>query len=142
MVSVDNKDVLINTGTHTGPQHFNVWQIKPCLLKPSHANLERNIHSEDKTKASSIAVQWTEVLSRGDPSANSPAMQAAIRDEMQGLIDRGTLSLVRLPDTTGLNVVPTELVLTVKHEENGQRYKARFCVGGYRDKTKSIMLHT
>jgi hypothetical protein len=59
-----------------------------------------------------------------------------------GLIERGTFKLVELADASDKNVIPTKLVLSIKHEDGTEKFKARFCLHGHRDFMKKSMVHT
>lgn len=88
-------------------------------------------------------VLWTETLRPGDERAISPEMLEAKRTEFVSLLKRGTFKLVVLPDNgKGENVVPSRFVLALKHATTGEtKAKARFVIGGHRDKEKGFQVH-
>jgi hypothetical protein len=55
-----------------------------------------------------------------------------------GLIERGTFKLVKLADASDKNVIPTKFVLSIKHIDVTEKFKARFCLGGHRDFMKKV----
>jgi Reverse transcriptase (RNA-dependent DNA polymerase) len=88
-------------------------------------------------------VRWTETLTPTDPRANSALMNAAKREEILNLIRRGTFSLVTLPENHNENIVPSRFVLAIKYSATGEKKcKARFTVGGHKDRLKHSMVHT
>jgi Reverse transcriptase (RNA-dependent DNA polymerase) len=141
IASVDGKDVAVHIGESTGPRHFAVWQIKPSLLSSplqyqgSVAAAAANAHTVNK-------ILWTEVLDRGDPRATPPEMRDAIAREVRSITAWGTFCLVVMEDIAEKNVVPSRFVLGIKHENGKEIYKARLCLGGHREFTKGLMVHT
>lgn len=70
-------------------------------------------------------------------------MQEVMVAEVVGLIKHGTFALVLLPDEHGENVIPSRLVLAIKHATIGDaRCKARFVIGGHRGRENNRMVHT
>jgi hypothetical protein len=77
----------------------------------------------------------TEVLSPGDPRENR--FEKAKRDEILGLIKRGTFRLVSRSNETNPNIVPGKFVLAIKNPGMDNEFlKARFVLGGHRDRDK------
>jgi hypothetical protein len=65
------------------------------------------------------------------------------REEILNLIWRGTFKLVTLPENHNGNIVPSRFVLAIKHSATGEtKCKARFTVGGQKDKLKHSTIHT
>ena len=89
-----------------------------------------------------VEVHWTETLDSRDPRAKTPEMEEAIRREIISLIERGTFRIVVMEDTSEKNVLPSRFVLAIKHADGTTRYKARFVLGGHKDKMKNFMLHS
>jgi hypothetical protein len=82
-------------------------------------------------------------LTLADPRANSEQMNAAKREEILNLIRRGTFKLVTLPEKHNEDIVPSRLVLAIKHSATGEtKCKARFTVGRHKDKLTHSMVHT
>lgn len=86
---------------------------------------------------------WTEVLKKGDPRIDSPEIIIASREEIVNLIKRGLSKWsYYLMDTQKMSSQHA-FVFALKHAETGDvKYKARFVLGGHRDKEKSRMVHT
>lgn len=81
-------------------------------------------------------VLYVETFPIGDPHGNSPPFDDAKRRELIGLIEKGTSCIV-LEEEAGTkpNTIPSHFVLALKHSETGDvKYKARFVLGGQRDK--------
>lgn len=70
-------------------------------------------------------------------------MSEAIKKEVRGIFDRGTFKIILPEDVpTDGNGLPGRLVLAIKSTEDGEvKYKARFVIGGHRDKKKNLMVH-
>lgn len=89
------------------------------------------------------AVPWTAVLKAKDPRSSSLVMLETKRDEFVSLIRKGTFRLVILPEKYKENVIPTKVVLALKHATTEEiKHKARFVLGRQRDRFKSSMVHT
>jgi hypothetical protein len=56
-------------------------------------------------------------------------MTSAIWAELMGLIGGGTFKLVELAEASNENVIPTKFVLSLKHEDGTEKFKARVCLG-------------
>ena len=131
VMHIDEKKALVDLGERTGPRSFNISQLKPAQL-PSMSEFMR----ETSTRA-----YFTEVIHPKDPRAAS--FDQAKRDEIEGLIERGTFRLVLRADTERTaNIIPSRFVLAIKTSDDGTEvYKARFVLGGHRDKEKSSLVH-
>ena len=83
----------------------------------------------------------TEVLDTKDPRTNG--FEDAKQKELEGLIGRGTFKLVlREEIESDPNIVPSRFVLAIKHLEDGKEHlKARFVLGGHRDRDKRSIVH-
>jgi hypothetical protein len=103
IISVDGKDVVLELSN--GHQHFNVAIFKPSMTQTTE-------------------IRWTEVLQPNDPRRVSENMTSAIRAELMGLTERGTFKLVELADEPDKNVIPTKCVLSIKHEDGNEKFKA------------------
>lgn len=87
-------------------------------------------------------MQHTEVSHESDLRIQDPEFVEAKRNEILGLIDKGTFRLV-LREEAGpsRNVMPSRYVLDLKHENSNTRYKARFVLGSHRDRDKHSIVH-
>lgn len=85
----------------------------------------------------------TEVLLKSDPGSKSKEMSEAIKKEVRGLFERGTFKVILREEVPmDGNVLPGRFVLSIKTTEDGEvKYKARFVIGGHRDKQKHLMVH-
>ncbi len=102
----------------------------------------RTISEPDSFDAVECNVSWTEAILNSDPRARSPLMRKEISKEVNDLITRGTFDLTTLSSTRDKNIVPSKFVLVIKHGVDGPRYKARFCIGGQRDRDKNKVVHS
>lgn len=86
------------------------------------------------------AVHLTEIISIKDPRARSREMTQAKKDEIRGLLDRGTFSvLLREEIPQDANVLPGRF----KSAEDGKiKFKARYVSGGHRDRIKDLIVHS
>jgi hypothetical protein len=84
----DGKDVRVHLGERTGPRSFNVSAIEPAPTSPHSPDATDSIFGSSEV----FNMSFTELLSPGDPRAKQFA--AAKRDEILGLINRGTFKLV------------------------------------------------
>jgi hypothetical protein len=121
IISVDDKDVVLEL--LNGHQHFNVAMVKPSMTQTTK-------------------IRWTEVLQPNDPRRVNENMTSSIRAEHLGLIECGTFKLMELADASDKHVIPAKFVLSIKHEDGTERFKARFCLGCHRDFVKQSMVHT
>jgi hypothetical protein len=121
IISVNGKDVVLELPN--GHQHFNVAMVNPSMTQTTE-------------------IRWTEVLQPNDPRRGSENMTSAIRAELMGLIKRGKFKLVELADASDKNVIPAKFVISIKHENGTEKFKARFCLGGHRDFMEKSMVHT
>ena len=88
-------------------------------------------------------IHLTEIMLGDYPRASSTEMSEAKRKEINGLLDRGTFKVIIREDIPPYcNVLPGRFVLAVKSTEDGRvRFKARYVIGGYRDKLKGFKVH-
>ena len=125
---------------------FNIAQVK-LYVRPDHAAdrvmtvlFNRLRHFSNPPRD----VLHTTVLQPRDPRCHTPEMRAAKKAEIDGLLSRGTFQIVCPEDIPpGANVLPGRFVLAIKSDRGGPtKWKARFVVGGHRDKFKKLMVHT
>jgi hypothetical protein len=120
VVSVKDKEVVFDIeGRHAG---YNCAKVKRAFVP--------------------LPIRWTEVLEPGDARIESVQMSDAVKAELDGLFKRGTFKNVVLPDPSSENVLPTKFFYSIKHEDSREIYKARFVIGGHRDKRKNHVIHT
>jgi len=131
VVHIDAKNALLDLGERTGPRSFNISQLKAAQL-PSMSEFIR----ETQTRAF-----FTEVIDPSDP--RSALFSDAKRREIEGLIDRGTFPIVLQRDVEyEPNIIPSRFVLAIKKADDGtEAYKARFVLGGHRDKENRSLVH-
>lgn len=87
---------------------------------------------------------FSEAVRSGDPMINHTSMIEAMSSEVKGIFEKGTCKVVLkeevFPDG---NVLSGRFVMTIKSTENDElELKARFVVGGYRDKIKNLVIHS
>jgi hypothetical protein len=141
VTSVDGKDIAIDLGERTGPRHFNCAQVKPAFISPDPHDLS----TENLSKTAPIL--FTEVIKSGDPRA--AMFDQAKRDEIMGLIERGTFKLIQRKDAgPHPTIVPGRFVLAIKTADGSasgnsgsEILKARFVLGGHRDRDKFKLVH-
>eukprot|EP00171_Calliarthron_tuberculosum_P007230 IDg7230t1 len=127
---------------------FNIAQVKQ-YLEPSdlshsfmseiRCHLSRVYSTEEHTADEGDSVFLTEIIDPGDPRAHSKDMLDAVRKEVKCLFERGTFKVIfREEVTTNANKLPGRFVLAIKSTEDGLiKFKARFVIGGHRDKFKT-----
>lgn len=120
----DGKQVILSVNGVA--KAFNISQVKRAPL-------------ENPNPEPSVFI--TEIIEPDDP--RSSHFDAAKRKEILGLIDRGTFAIVVRPDTDEkLNILPSRFVLAIKNTAEGKEIlKARFVIGGHRDRSKDKLVH-
>ena len=110
--------------------------------------LERQAKTESIATSSTSndtasAIKVTEIIDKDDPRASSIEMKSVIKEEVRDLLQRGTFKVMlkeELPD--GANALTARFVSAIKSNADGQvKYKARYFIGGHRDKLKHYMVH-
>ena len=133
--TIHGKHARVHVGENTGPRSFNIAQLR-------HSSLPNATVDNVKEPRYPPTVLHTEILSPGDP--REQLFTEEKRKELVGLLERGAFRIV-LREEAGdnPNVVPTRYVLAIKHSQNNQppRLKARFVIGGHRDRDKNELLH-
>lgn len=153
-IDADRKLLYIQD-TDDGPANaFGFAQIKPYLKASNTANTLfvdlnhafawfKNGGDDDENYNHIEEVFLTEVLKHGDHRATAPEMDEAKKREIRGLFDRGTFRVVAIEDITpDANVLPGRFVLAVKTNDGVIKHKARFVIGGHRDKMKRMIVHS
>ena len=115
------------------PEHF-----AHCFLRQLNTALEEFKFPPDR------AVYAFEILEKGDPRCETQEMKATKRKEIRDLMKRGTFMVVSKDDIPhGANGLPGRFVLPLKSTSEGKPiHKARYVIGGHRDKLKSFMVHS
>jgi hypothetical protein len=155
---------------HLGEErHFSLNQVKPAPRRgyiepqsgaasvdilnrhtpPSDSHsihyMTMKVRSEEHLdkKVPIFATHITEVITKKDPRYHSPEVQAAMKKEIEGIVDKGTWAVtIRFDLSRGANVLSGRFVITIKDiGTERERYKARFVVQGHRDKDKTSMVH-
>jgi Reverse transcriptase (RNA-dependent DNA polymerase) len=143
VTSVKDKDVQIELGEPTGPRSFNIAQIKPWPLDKENPPLDRPdsavvFNSPEPSEPATI--HWMETIYPSD--TRTALFEGAKRKELLGLIERGTFRLILKEDVGPYpNVIPSRFVLCIKHEAGQEHLKARFVLGGHRDRDKKSLIH-
>lgn len=140
------KEQVYVCNTKVGPaRSFNMAQVK-IYLKPDAAAHTHvlNVASDLHCLSHASDTLMTEVLEPDDRHAKSAKMKQAIKDEVQGMMRRSNFNVVkkrRVP--CDANVLPCKYILAIKFDKTGnERYKARFVIGGHRDRRKAFLVHT
>ena len=126
---------------------YNFAQVKPYVSEraPSHAFLVE-VHRGLNEYSTDVEddVFLTEVLSPNDPRASSARMTEAKKTEIKGSLERGTFKVILREEVPpDGNALPGRFVLTIKSTEDGEEnFKARYVIGGHRDRHKAFMVHT
>lgn len=86
-------------------------------------------------------VQHTEVIKSGDPRES--LFDEADHNELNGLLERGAFKVVlRAEAGNNPNIVPSKFLLATKNKnDENTKYKARFIIGGHRDRGKRALVH-
>ena len=84
-------------------------------------------------------------MDRGNSSWRSKEslFDDAKRQEILGLIERGTFRITLTEEITDEppNILPCRFVLAIKHNDGTEIFKARFVIGGHKDREKAAMVH-
>ena len=98
----------------------------------------------DLRSPSDVDVHLTEILTPAYARTNSRKMSEAKHEEIPNLLNRRTFRVVLREDIpTDANLLPGRFVLSIKSTFDGQtKFKARYVIGGHRDKLKHFMVHS
>ena len=149
VVTVDYSAKIVHVkDTRDGlPRPYNIAQVKPYLSEVKVSNsfmvdIQKGLGSDSTHEPHDVHL--TEVLKPNDPRASSFRMMKAKGEEIKGLLDRGTFKVVlREEILPNGNVLPGRFVLSIKSTEFGdEKSKARYVIGGHRDRHKEFMVHT
>lgn len=129
------------------PRPYNFAQVKPYMseMAVSHAflvDIQKGLKIYSKEEPNEVLL--TEFLTSNDPRASSPRMTEAKGAEIKGLLERGTFkAILRKEIPPNRNVLPGRFVIGLKSTEDGkEKFKARYIIGGHRDRHKAFMAHT
>ena len=145
---MDNKIAYIRDEVNSPARPFNIVQVKPYYQPDIMANeFISNINrvlSYHCSPADEDTIFMTEILTDADPRAHSKEMNDAKKREIRDLLRRGTFTAVIMDDIPpDANVIPGRFVLAIKSKLDGKiMFKARFVVGGHRDRLKEFMVHS
>ena len=143
----EKKLVLVQDGKGGWPKSFNVVHVKPYLeptdvahsfISDLHRYLPYNCTPEDNN------IYLTEIIDLQDPRADRLDMTEAKKKEIRNLLERGTFKVILKQDIpSDAQILPGRFVLATKCTEDGEvKFKARYVIGGHRDKGKNLMVHT
>ena len=128
------------------PRPYNFAQVKPYVsaTEASRAfllDVQRSLKGFATEESEDAFL--TEVLNPNDPRSSSSRMTDAKRAEIKGIMERGTFKVIlREEIPPNGNVLPGRFVLSIKSTENGEeKFKARYVVGGHRDRHEAFMVH-
>lgn len=135
IATVDQKSVRLHLGEKTGPRSFNISQIRPTNFREHHEQQFEELINE-------FGILFSEVIPTGDP--REAFFDDAIRSEILGLIEKGTFRITLEEELSEQkpNIIPSRFVLTIKHVDGKEIYKARFVLGGHKDRDKDSMVHS
>ena len=149
-VNEDKKLVYVQDSKIGTARPFNWVQVKPYYVSGTLAHsfmldLEKGFrkfgHAGDEDADD---VFLTEIITKKDPRPKSKEMTEAKKTEIRNLLKRGTFKVVLKEDVPpDGNVLPGRFVLALKSTEDGEiKHKARYVIGGHRDKHKDFMVHS
>ena len=122
-------------------KHFNLSCVLPVSAGEQYVTSLHNSCTKLGSNPSRILV--TEVLRPGEPRGRSGLFDEAIRNELKGLIDRGTYEIVcreEVPDNA--NILGGRFVFAIKEKGTAkEKLKAQFVVQGHTDAEKNLLIH-
>jgi hypothetical protein len=142
-------------------KHFSLHQVKRApphehtftesvqmLNKPTSYGIHymtRNFRSEQRIeeKVPIYSAHVSEMITKSDPRYRSPEVQAAMKREIEGIVEKRTWAMtVRSEMPANANLLGSRFVITIKDiGTDRELYKARYVVQGHRDKEKTSMVH-
>ncbi len=149
----EKKLVSVIAGDSGRIKEFNVAQVKPyytpeLLVQTFFEELLHRMQYFTSQKEEDFDIDYkiflTEVFDSNDVRCTSPEMKKAKLEEIHNLIKRGTFKAILKEDVPkDGNVLPGRFVLAIKSSIDGKiKCKARFVIGGHRDKLKKFMVHS
>ena len=146
-VDIDRKLVFVQDANIGAARPFNIAQVKQYHLPETLAHsfmveLNQNVRTFNSQMVNDVYA--TEVLDNDDPRTKTPEMSEARRTEIKNLLNRGTFKIVSRKDIPpDANVLPDRFVVAIKTGDRGEtKSKARYVVGGHRDRFKHMMVHS
>lgn len=144
----EQKLVYIQDTTSARILPFSTSQVKPYLQAPDLTSTFMTQLNESLTRFRSPSISddifVAEIIRQSDPRSRTLEMRDAKQQEIRNLFRRGTFQIVlkeEVPDDA--NILPGRFVMTIKSTVDGSiKHKARFVVGGHRDKLKQFMVHS
>jgi hypothetical protein len=126
-----------------GQRSLNIAQIKswPTLSGTETLSIpDYSVMSDNIPMQELASVHWTEIIYPGDPRSNM--FDAAKKKELFDLIQRGAFIII-LKEEVGPNpnLFSSRFALAVKHQDGKEKLKARFVLGGHRDRDKRRLIH-
>ena len=133
---VDRKLITVTDGIKT--KTFNVAQVLPVKTVVRDPATQRQLD-----RIFDHAIFSTEVLKSTDPRFNCESAHQAIRDEVNGLEQRGVFTPVSLSDIPkDATILGMKLIMGIKDGSTPtERYKARIVALGHRDRQKALLIH-
>ena len=146
-VDQQKKLLFVKDSEDGDPRPFNITQVKPYRT-PEQINhsfmsdIRQGLSDFSSPKDEDLFL--TEILTPGDPRCSSKEITSAKKAEISNLHKRGTFkAILREESPDNANVLPGSFVSTIKSTEDGQeKFKARYVIGGHRDKLKQFMVHS
>lgn len=150
----DRKLVFVSDQNGGPPKPFGFAQIKPFFSNSESSNaffvdLLESFQKYRSTEEPAVSPEdgqifLTEVLDPRDERTSLPEMTEAKKTEIRSLLDRGTFKVILKEDIPpDGNVLPGRFVLAIKSTEDGEvKFKARYVIGGHRDRLKNMMVHS
>ena len=149
LASDEEKKLVYVKDVKTGAARpFNVSQVKRYLTPDMVAHCIMSELGEKLHRFGTSGKDWqvylTEKLNPNDPRSDSLEMEEAKKAEIRSLSERGTFKVILREDIPrDGNVLSGRFVLTLKSTEDGMiKHKARYVIGGHRDKFKDLMVHS
>lgn len=148
-MNAEKKLVYIQDAKVGAARPFSVTQVKRYILPVDVAHsffqdIGRGLQYFTSPADDDNSVFLTEVLDPTDPRTSSIQMTTAKRAEIRGLLERGTFRIILREEVPpDANVLPGRFVLAIKSTEDGEtKFKARYVIGGHRDRMKAMMVHS
>lgn len=144
----NSKLVHIFDKSDTKPRPFSITQIKHYI---SPSTLSKQLFTNVKIPLTQFStpsfesdVFMTEIILQKDERSKTPEMLKARADEIKNLIKRKTFKVILKEELPlNANILPGRFVLALKSTTDGKIFhKARFVIGGHRDKLKNFMVHS
>ena len=146
-VDEEKKQVFIQDSRVGQSRPFNIAQVKRYhqpeqLAETFMADLRNSLQYFQSPEDDDVYL--TEIIPNRDERATSVEMREAKLQEIKNLLNRGTFKVIlREEIPKDVNVLPGRFVLALKSTEDGEiKHKARYVIGGHRDRLKHMMVHS